>query len=237
MGDIYKITNIVNNKIYIGQTLKFSSTGKKMGYEKRFKTHLNNSLNKKTNGCPLLERAFRKYGYNNFQIQLLKECSIIELNDYETYYIQFFNSTTPFGYNLLSGGGNGRKHSIVSREKMSKTRKGKVHKECTKDKISAAHTGKNITEKTRKSLSFSRKKNSKDDYPQEIKNALKELNLEFLPMYIVFSFDKRPTRMTYNIIVRSPNNPSKKFASKYLPITIKIKKAIDYLNTINGHRS
>lgn len=94
---IYKVTNNINNKIYIGQT-KFS-------LEERKKRHWNdaNTLNRKT---VKFHNALLKYGLNNFIWEVIKECdNQEELDYYEKFYIALFNSTDPeIGYNLKLGG-------------------------------------------------------------------------------------------------------------------------------------
>lgn len=96
MAAIYKITNLVNNKIYIGQTIN--------SIDKRFKQHL--SQVNCTNICSALYSAFEKYGKENFIIEsiITGEYSKDELNELEVFYIKKFNSLSPNGYNLQSGG-------------------------------------------------------------------------------------------------------------------------------------
>ena len=96
MAAIYKITNLVNNKIYIGQTIN--------SIDKRFKKHL--SQINCTNICSALYSAFAKYGKENFIIELIVsgEYSKDELNELEIFYIKKFDSLSPNGYNLQSGG-------------------------------------------------------------------------------------------------------------------------------------
>lgn len=110
---IYKITNLINGKIYIGQTTR--------SVEVRFRYHCYNSKSRS-----LIRNAINKYGKENFKIELIKECnSIIELNEQEIYYIKTHNSLTPNGYNIQKGGYirdsmRGKKHSIKTRRLMSK---------------------------------------------------------------------------------------------------------------------
>ena len=96
MSVIYKITNLVNNKIYIGQTIN--------SIDKRLKKHL--SQVNCTNICSALYSAFKKYGKENFIIEIVinGEYSKEELNQLEMFYIKKFNSLSPNGYNLQSGG-------------------------------------------------------------------------------------------------------------------------------------
>lgn len=65
MGYIYKITNKINNKVYVGQTIKT--------VEKRFNQHKNNS-NKEYFSQIALYQAFNKYGIENFKVETLEEC-------------------------------------------------------------------------------------------------------------------------------------------------------------------
>ena len=96
MASIYKITNLVNNKIYIGQTVN--------SIDKRLGKHLS-QINCK-NVCSALYSAFAKYGKDNFFIEsiITGEYSKDELNELEIFYIKKLNSLAPNGYNLQSGG-------------------------------------------------------------------------------------------------------------------------------------
>lgn len=99
MGFIYKVTNNINGKVYIGQSV--------FEIEKRFKEHLSDS--KKPSKCrrPFYD-AINKYGQENFSIELVEEVSNNELNDREKYWIAFFRSYVGFndcrGYNATLGG-------------------------------------------------------------------------------------------------------------------------------------
>ncbi|MBR5914145.1 MAG: GIY-YIG nuclease family protein [Selenomonadaceae bacterium] len=86
---IYKITNLINGKIYVGQT-KFS-------VEKRFKEH--------AKADSLIGRAIRKYGKENFKIEVIETCkTFIELNEREIFWIAKLNCKVPNGYNIADGG-------------------------------------------------------------------------------------------------------------------------------------
>lgn len=92
-GLIYKATNIVNNKIYIGQT--------SCSLEKRKNEHYNSLDNL------YFHNAIRKYGKENFIWEILENniCSYEKLNQQEKYWIQYFHSNdTNLGYNLTKGG-------------------------------------------------------------------------------------------------------------------------------------
>lgn len=85
---IYKITNKINSKIYIGQSLN---------PEERFKSHCYKSQDK----C-LIDRAIKKYGKENFLLEILGWYE--NYNDMEKYFIKQFSSLAPYGYNIQKGG-------------------------------------------------------------------------------------------------------------------------------------
>lgn len=123
MGYIYKITNIVTGKCYIGETIQHD-------YQKRWQKHLN-SLNYKE-GCPVLKASMKKHGIRNFKFEILIICFDADLVRYEKEYIKKYNSQIPNGYNILSGGqiGDGMvgyKHSPETIEKIKQ--KGKEFRE------------------------------------------------------------------------------------------------------------
>lgn len=99
---IYKITNIVNEKVYIGQTIR--------PVEKRFQRHINDSLNNIIDTH--FSRAIRKHGKDNFKIEIIDTAeSQEELNLKEQYWIRYYNSTnSECGYNetdaIYKCGGN-----------------------------------------------------------------------------------------------------------------------------------
>ena len=100
---IYMYTNKINGKRYVGQALDFN---------KRHKDHVYAMINKnhREHNAPI-QCAFRKYGLDNFDIEILKENLNTRclLNFYECYYIKKFDSLckNKNGYNLSDGGSNG----------------------------------------------------------------------------------------------------------------------------------
>nr|DAU78885.1 MAG TPA: intron associated endonuclease [Caudoviricetes sp.] len=86
---IYKITNNITNKSYIGQSVC---------PERRFKEHY---WKGKYNNSPI-DLAMQKYGLENFSLTILEWCE--DYNEKEKYYIQYYNTLAPNGYNLLEGG-------------------------------------------------------------------------------------------------------------------------------------
>lgn len=86
---IYKITNKINDFFYIGKTTKSA--------EERFNRHFHNHKN----GNTYLYRAMRKYGFDNFQIEVLEQTEL--LNEREIYWIETLNPQ----YNMTKGGDGG----------------------------------------------------------------------------------------------------------------------------------
>jgi group I intron endonuclease len=93
---IYKITNTINGKIYIGQT--------KHSVEKRLKGHIE-AAKYGNGGCRKLCNAMRKYGYENFIIEKIDEGNKNNINDKEIYNIKLYDSkNNKIGYNIAPGG-------------------------------------------------------------------------------------------------------------------------------------
>lgn len=86
MIGIYKITNLKNGKSYIGQSVHI---------ERRWSEHCIPSSKS------LIGKAIQKYGKENFNFQVLEECSVELLNEKEEFYIKKYNSVVPEGYNIM----------------------------------------------------------------------------------------------------------------------------------------
>ena len=91
MIGIYKIQNLINGKIYIGQSIHIKA---------RFNAHKSEARNGNTRP---LYNAIRKYGVENFSFEVIEECSKEKLNEREIYWIKKYNSFHN-GYNLTLGG-------------------------------------------------------------------------------------------------------------------------------------
>ena len=89
IGQIYKITNLINNKIYIGKTKKYYKLSS-FGYLKRFDNHISSAFSKsKANDCPRLYNAIRKYGKDNFKVDLVCESSIENIVSLISIFVNF----------------------------------------------------------------------------------------------------------------------------------------------------
>lgn len=136
---VYKITNLVNKKVYIGQTIQ------------SIKDRLNHHF--RANKATPLYRAHLKYGRESFSIEVIDTAlTIDELNEKEIYWIEFYKSTEyDIGYNLMSGGGNKGRHSEESKKKMSETHKANMTDE--RKQLISERTKEGMTEEVRKRLS------------------------------------------------------------------------------------
>jgi len=110
MGAIYSILNKKDGKIYVGQSI---NPKKRLA---QHKSNLRGNYHRNTH----LQRAWNKYGESSFEFGILENCSDESLNDNETWWINYFDSTNQDkGYNYESGGNSDYKVSDESRKKMS----------------------------------------------------------------------------------------------------------------------
>jgi len=111
---IYRITNNINDKVYIGQTIQ--------EIKDRFREHCKKSRQKKS----AITSAIIKYGKENFIIEPLMTNikNIEELNYWEKYWIKVYDSVSPNGYNLTDGGSVCR--NMGTRKPMSDETKRKI---------------------------------------------------------------------------------------------------------------
>lgn len=165
-GYVYKITNLINFKVYVGITTCTIS--------KRWNEHKHNALrNKKRTHLSL---AIKKYGIENFKIDSIKKCySYNQLYRAEVYFIKHFCSNDRTnGYNNSTGGeisSKGARHSDETKRRISELQKGKHNSprtefgkgekhfnygrslpDCVKDKISKSNKGKKLSESTKEKL-------------------------------------------------------------------------------------
>ena len=109
-GRIYGIECLINHKIYIGQTIR--PVWERIREHKRKKSLIGDDI--------------RKYGWKNFALIVLEECTSKEqLNEAEKSWIAKFDCKEPDGYNRNSGGWGGSSPSDAVRAKISASNKGK----------------------------------------------------------------------------------------------------------------
>lgn len=115
---VYKITNLINNKIYIGITSRDPKI--------RFNEHFSNKKE-------LLYKAKEKYEKENFSLEIIENnLPKKETGIKEKYYINFYNSLAPNGYNLSTGGFSDKGISEEGKLKLKKANLGINNPKCHK---------------------------------------------------------------------------------------------------------
>lgn len=168
MIGIYKITNKLNGKVYIGQSIDI---------DKRWRQHMT------AKDDVLIHKSIQKYGAENFSFEILLECPADMLDVWERDMIALYDCISPKGYNLTEGGG-GCKCSEETRLKMSEAKKGKKRQPFSaehKRKISEANKGHHISEETKikisKTLKGAKQKPHSEETKIKISNARKGMHL------------------------------------------------------------
>jgi group I intron endonuclease len=145
---IYKITNLVNNKCYIGS----SATNLKQ----RWRAH-KASLNANKHWNILLQRSWNKYGADQFRFEVLEECLPEDCITREQWYLDnVLNRTIDFNISFTAGSPRGVKRSEETKRKLSlinKGRPGYAHTLESKLKISKAHKGRKMSDTQKLQLS------------------------------------------------------------------------------------
>jgi group I intron endonuclease len=171
IGEIYCATS-PSGKKYIGQVVKIRPNGRRWGYLERWKNHVREAFsdNLIKSGCSALNRAIKKYGASNFKLIVLEECKIEDLDERETYYIEFYQTFGEKGYNLTSGGQGTKRMAESSKDKLASVARKPISNE-TREKMRQSHLGKKHSEESKEKMKIAGKK------PKKIHN---------LPKYICF---------------------------------------------------
>ena len=127
---VYRIVNNINGKMYVGQSINIKA---------RWKDHIN-TLNRNDSHSVLLQRAWNKYGQENFSFEILELCTEDMLDEVESKYIIFYN-TIQNGYNIESGGNKNKHLSEETRKKIGDSHRGKHMSEESRQKMSSSRTG------------------------------------------------------------------------------------------------
>ena len=164
---VYVITNLINEKIYVGQ-----HAGDNLdAYLRHNISHAMTNNGNKTH----LYRAIRKYGGYKFIISPLVRCTNKEEMDaWEKIYIKAFGCQHG-GYNITAGGGGRlgtkRPHTEEEKKHMSKVMQGRVLTEEWKKRIGDAQRGRSFTEEHKRALQDSQL--GKPKCPRSIEHCLK----------------------------------------------------------------
>jgi group I intron endonuclease len=109
-GIIYKTTNLINDKIYIGKTVKNKDNSSYIG------------------SGTALKKAILKYGIDNFKRETIEECETDLIDEREIYWIDFYNTTDrKIGYNIATGGEGGNLGDKVNALISKNVPKGESH--------------------------------------------------------------------------------------------------------------
>ena len=199
MGFIYRLL-FPNNKSYVGQTTRT--------VKERVKEHKSPSCK-----CLLVKKAIGKYP--DFIVETLLEINNELLDEYEIKFIEMYDTVSPNGYNLTSGGEGcpGYKHTEETRLKMKEAKllNSTVISEETRDKMRETFQSTEYREKCSKS-------HRKHNLDQEI------------PRFIHRVDKTRPNGSNYTgYVVRIPGRPEKNFVSMKLTEQEKLTAAINYI--------
>lgn len=140
---IYQIRNLVNNKVYIGQSINLNTRKRIHFYKLRKNSHVNKHL----------QNAWNKYREENFIFETLLICEKEELTYYEQKYVDILNPE----YNIRKECVDSNKGIFWTeemKENMSNLQKGKFVSNETRKKISESKKGSNISEETKKKISM-----------------------------------------------------------------------------------
>ena len=139
---IYKITNKINGKMYIGQTIRTLSHRKNGHY-----TNYKNNVHTK------LYDAMRKYGWDNFEFEPICSCLNIDvLNKMETFFIKYYN-TIENGYNMYEGGDNNSMFNSAIKEKHLKRMRSLETRQKISISMKKLRSKNGFSEETRKKIS------------------------------------------------------------------------------------
>ena len=172
-GNIYCITNKVNNKKYIGQTVRT--------IQGRLGSHFN-EVRYKTDP---LHTAMNEYGVENFEIELVERCDASIMNERELHYMSEYATMYPNGYNVSTGPAIGFMPD-ATRDRISKSLTGKVIPQEVRAKLSKATKGIPKSSETKSKISA-----TKTGRP-------KPLTDNGLPPYIIYT-NHKGVRVGYKI--------------------------------------
>ena len=229
---IYCIENTVNHKRYIGQSVDIY---------RRWQTH-RYLLNENKHDNDYLQKAWNKYGEDNFVFSILERCDKDELSQIETKYINTYQTLNEdYGYNLQSGGASQYYLSDATKQKISQALTGKMAgennprygkpvsdetrekirqaninpSEETREKMRRARLGTKASDETKQKLREARKNQPRQPHSEETKKKLSEIAKErFKDTQNCPMFGKNHTEESKKKIGDGHRNPSEETRKK-----------------------
>ena len=233
-GEIYKITNTVTNKSYIGQTRTHRLNHAKyrpFGYMGRFKDHIHEAFSNKKNVSRYLNSSIQKYGSDKFKCELLLTCEIEELDTLEQKYISELNTKFPNGYNLTDGGRTFCKLKTETitlvPQPTTKPRRGSKRSDDTKALISARLKEATNSEDVRKKLM----ENAQRQHLQKKFDRFRDVTVDKndIDKYIHIV---RNNKLNYEYVRVVIQKVKTSFVGKFEPISQIKERAITFINEL-----
>ena len=163
MIGVYCIRNIINNKVYIGQSVNI---------KRRWKKH-RSELNRNTHNNKQLQNAWNAYGEESFEFVVLEECEEKDLDRIEIYYIKKYNATNrDYGYCEMDGGQEHRHHSEETKRKCGEKNIGRHLSPEIIENLRRINTGKPLSEEHKRKISESNKGKKKPHKGNNIKSVI-----------------------------------------------------------------
>jgi group I intron endonuclease len=217
---VYKITNTVNGKIYIGKSVNPKA---------RWAKHISSAKLKPTNQFFYLQASINKYGKDYFTLDIIDECESAEkAYNREVYWISHYNSNNrQYGMNLTVGGDGSRGHvlSKEARDKISKANTGLKRSIEHREAISKGNKGRVVSDDVRKRISIAQigPKNHRygKTWSEEDKKRISEQQRGK-----VVSEDTR-NKMRESAIIRFENHPVSEETRKKISIA-RAGKAVEF---------
>lgn len=144
MITIYLISNTINRKKYVGQTVQ--------GITKRWARHC--WLSTRNSSNMIISAAIAKYGEEAFFVSQIDSAdSLEEANEKEVFWAKYYNCFAPHGYNLKAGGRTYCHLSEEVKKKIGDANRGKRASDETRKRLSEAHKGFVVSDSTKQKLS------------------------------------------------------------------------------------
>lgn len=145
---IYKIENLVNGHVYIGQSVNIEKRWVKHKWDLNNSRHINSHL----------QHAWNKYGEDNFTHEIIEACEVEELDDKEKLWIDFYDATNQLkGYNISSGGQGSHNMADETKAKLRLINTGKVLSQESRELVSESHKGRKCTDEQKLHMSLAQK--------------------------------------------------------------------------------